>query len=83
MTAETMKLDPTAVFTLQPQVALRDALSGIGVPSKWLQNEDVVSAQIAQQQQQQAAAQQIAMINSGAQTAQEVGKASQAIEGMA
>ncbi len=80
LTAQTMQLDPNAGVILNAPVALRDALEGLGVSTEWLYDEDVSEAMIQQRQQQQQAAQQMAMIQGGAQTAQEVGKAGKELE---
>lgn len=40
--AEALALDQTAVALIDAKVALRDALSGIGVPAKWIRSETTV-----------------------------------------
>lgn len=57
--AEAVALDPATAATIDARVALREALSGIGVPAKWMRTEEQVEAhakQVAEQQQQQAEA---------------------------
>ncbi len=55
-----ISLDPSCALVPRAEVALRDALNGIGVPSTWLNSEQHVeegkAAQAAQAQQQQALA---------------------------
>lgn len=55
--AQAVALDQTMANVPKAEVALRDALNGIGVPAKWLNDEATVKeridAQRAQQQQQQ------------------------------
>lgn len=55
--AQAINLDPSAIALPDSKTALRDALSGIGVPAKWINNETTVKqiqqAQKAAQQNQQ------------------------------
>lgn len=58
--AGAIALDPSCAYVPRADVALRDALHGIGVPSKWLNSEETVNQakerQAAQQKQQAALA---------------------------
>jgi hypothetical protein len=78
--AEAAALDPAAIHILDVKTALRDTLNGIGIPAKWLKDENVVD-QIEMQEKQQAQAQQmIAALGQGAQVAEQVGKAGIAVQ---
>jgi hypothetical protein len=37
--ASAISLDPTCAYVPKAEVALRDALTGIGVPAKWMNSE--------------------------------------------
>ena len=50
--AEAVALDQSATFTLDFGIALRDALSGIGVPEKWIRTEDEVKQAVNIRNQQ-------------------------------
>jgi hypothetical protein len=55
------ELDPASRATVDARVALREALEGIGVPAKWMRDEEAVEAhaeQLSKQQQEQEAANQ-------------------------
>jgi hypothetical protein len=76
LTMATMQLDPGASSNLDAGTALRDALEGIGVPQRWIRDEQQ-AAQIADAMAQQQAKQ--AQI----QQAQAAGDAGQALGGAA
>jgi len=76
LTMATMQLDPGASSNLDVGIALRDALEGIGVPQRWIRDEQQ-AAQIADAMAQQQAKQ--AQI----QQAQAAGEAGQALGGAA
>lgn len=80
LTAETMQLDPNVGVMLNAPVALRDALNGVGTPSKWLRGEEETDALVAERQKQQQAVQQMQMAAGAGQAVQELGKAGEAIE---
>lgn len=70
-----MAIDPSVVATLDMRIGVRDALEGVGVPARWMRDEEAVEAQaqaVQQQQQQQA---QLAMAQQGADLAATAGKA--------
>lgn len=70
-----MSLDPSVAFIPKAEVALRDALKGIGVPSKWLNNEAFVADAKQKQQDQQAAAQRLAAMEQGSNVVKNLGQA--------
>lgn len=72
--------DPSVMGILDAHEAVRDTIDGIGAPRKWFRTREEVDAQ-----QEQAAAQEEAMgmmtaLNAGAQTAEQLGKAGQALQ---
>jgi hypothetical protein len=69
------EIDPSVVATIDMRVSVRDALEGIGVPARWMRDEEAVEAQAQATQQQQQMAQQMAMAQQGADIAQTAGKA--------
>lgn len=72
-------IDPNAPAILDSTVALRDALTGVGIPQKWLRSEQEVEASNQAMQQRQQVAQTAGAIGQGAQVAEQVGKAGQAL----
>ncbi len=69
------EIDPSVVATIDMRVSVRDALEGIGVPARWMRDEEAVEAQAQAVQQQQQQAQQMAMAQQGADLAATAGKA--------
>jgi hypothetical protein len=67
-------LDPTSVYVPNVEVALRDALLGVGVPARWLNSEVDVAKQKENQQAQQAAQQKLAAMESASTTAKNIGQ---------
>ena len=83
MLREAAEIDPTTTVHLDPHVAVRDVLSGIGTPGKWMVEEDDAAQQIQAQREQaqlQAAAQ---AAGQGAAVTQQIGEAAQALQGAA
>lgn len=72
---EAAEIDPASVATVDARVALRDALSGIGIDAKWMRSEEAVEAQAQKMQQQQEAQQALAVAQQGADVAETAGKA--------
>jgi hypothetical protein len=64
---------------LDAQVALREALIGIGVPALWVRSEDEVAQRAQARQQQQNVQQTLANVQQGAEAAKALGEASQAM----
>lgn len=67
--AEAVALDPAVAYVPDVMVALRDALSGIGVPAKWQRTESDVESLVRHAQQQQAAEGLLARMQAGSQAA--------------
>ena len=75
MLASAMEVDPEAALTIDFEETLRDVLSGIGVPEKWMASPEAVEAakqKIAQQAEAQA---MMAQVGQGAEAAQKLGSA--------
>jgi hypothetical protein len=72
--AQAISLDPSTSFLPKTEVALRDALHGIGVPSKWLNDEATVQESKDRQAQQQAQQAQLANIAQAASAAKDLGQ---------
>jgi len=75
--AEALAVDPTAIHLPDTATAMRDALTGIGVPATWINSKEVVEESVAQQKQDEQQAQQLSLMQQGADVANTVGEASQ------
>jgi hypothetical protein len=76
---EACELDPGMAFTLDVNVALRDAIRGRGAPAIWLKDEALAAEEAAEAEQQRKALEAAAVIQQGAVTAEQVGNAGAAI----
>jgi hypothetical protein len=72
---EAAELDPSSNAVVDARLALREALSGIGVPAKWMRSEEDVEAYAAQQAEQQKAQEALALAQQGADVAATASKA--------
>lgn len=80
MVAISAQLDPSVANNIDVQTAFRDVLTAIGVPSKWVRDEEQVAA-IQEEQQAAAQAQQAMMAAAqGAQAIEMMGKAGKAVK---
>lgn len=68
-------LDPSCASVPKAEVALRDALTGIGVPATWMNTEEFVKEAKAQQQQGQQAQQALAAMEQGSNVVKNIGQA--------
>lgn len=75
--AEAQPLDPAASSMVDAKIALRDALTAIRVPAKWIRSEREVEDHAAMIEEQRAAAAQAAQLEQGADTAAAAGKAAE------
>jgi len=74
--------DPSVTKILDAQEATRDTIDGIGAPRKWFRPREEVDA-MAQAEQQAAQMQSImGAVQQGAETAQALGDAGQALQGI-
>ena len=79
MLATAAQMDPAATVQVDTNIALRDALEGIGVPAKWMRTEEAAE-QLAKQMQQAKQAEKMAQdIAETAQVGEQAGKAGVAI----
>lgn len=77
--ADTLALDPTADANIDVTTAFRDTLMSIGIPAKWVRSEDEAAKVIADREEQAQAQQLIQAMGQGAEVAQKIGDASQAL----
>jgi hypothetical protein len=73
--AGAIAIDPSTAFVQKAEVALRDALNGIGTPARWLNSESFVKEAKAAQAQQQEKAQTLAAMQQGSEVAKNLGQA--------
>lgn len=81
--AEAVELDPASAAIVDARIALREALSGIGIPAKWMRDEETVEAHAKQMANQQQTQQQAAAVQQAAETGEQLGKAGQALNAAA
>jgi hypothetical protein len=72
--AGAIALDPSCAFVPKAEVALRDALSGIGVPSKWLNSEESVQQSKDAAAAKQRAQEMLATMEQGSVVAKNLGQ---------
>jgi hypothetical protein len=75
-------LDPSCGFVPKAEVALRDALTGIGVPSTWLNTEGYVADAKANKAAQDQQAAQLASLTQGSEIAKNIGQSGLAQQAM-
>jgi hypothetical protein len=76
---EMAPLDPLAPRMLDARVALRDALHGIQVSETWLVDEEGMEEIVEEEEAKAAAAQAMQVASAGAQVAEQIGTAGQAM----
>jgi hypothetical protein len=69
-----VSLDPSCATVPKAETALRDALTGIGVPASWMNSEQYVQEAKKAQQQQQAQQQQLAALEQGSNVVKNLGQ---------
>lgn len=79
MIAQAAEIEPGAVEIMDFTTTLRDVLSGIGAPAKWLRSPDAVKAAADAKAEQQQTAQLLASMQQGADVAATLGQASQSL----
>jgi hypothetical protein len=72
--AGAIALDPTVAYLPKAEVALRDALTGIGVPATWLRSESEVQQKKDQTEAQARAAQALQAMEQGSVVAKNLGQ---------
>lgn len=78
--AEAAAVDPSAANIMNFKETLRDVLSGVGTPAKWLHSPEEVAAKEDQEAAAQEQAQLLASMQQGADVAETLGRASQSFE---
>lgn len=73
------QIAPTALAEVDFNVMLRDALQGAGAPATWIKSDEQLATDRAQAMQEQQMQKLAAMVGHGAQVAEQVGKAGQAL----
>jgi len=74
LVGQAISLDPSAGFVVKGEIALRDALLGIGAPAKWLNTEAQVTEFKQKQQDQAASAAKLAAIEQASNAAKNFGQ---------
>lgn len=82
MLAQVAEIDPGSIAMMDSRVALRDVLNGIGVPAKWIRDEEAMQQIDFENSQRQQSQELLAAMNQGATVAQNIGNAGQALQGM-
>ena len=75
---EAAQIDPKSAAVFDVHKALRDALTGAGVPAKWLRDEDEVEAMAAAAEAQEKLARVAALAEQGGKAGKEIAQAEQA-----
>jgi hypothetical protein len=75
------QIDPNVAAELNVSDALRDALTGVGVPATWLRDPEQVAAIVQAKQQQDAAALRTQQIQNAGNAAESLGNAVKSFQG--
>ncbi len=78
---QAVQLDPNVAAELDVGAALRDALTGIGVPATWQRDPDEVAQIVQQKQMEQQAALRTQQIANAGQAAESLGNAVKSFQG--
>lgn len=78
--AQAAELDPSTTAMLDAPTALRAALTGIGVPTKWTRDEKTMEAITKAHEEKTAQAEMMATVQQGASAAKEAGGAAEVIQ---
>lgn len=79
LTTTAAGVDPSATQHVDFTTALRDTLTSIGMPAKWLRSEDEVKRRVEEDEAREQAAQTVEDVMAASTAAEQVGKAAQAI----
>lgn len=79
MLAQAAEIDPSAMQIMDFKTTLRDVLTGIGAPAKWLRSPEAVEAAAAADAEKQQASALLATMQQGADVAATLGQASQSL----
>lgn len=78
--AQALELDPGAASMIDARTALRDVLTGIGIPAAWTRDDKAMAEIEAAAQKQQQAAAMLAEVQQTAQAAEQVGRAGESLK---
>jgi hypothetical protein len=78
--AAAAQVDPASADVIDAPSALRDALYGIGVPTKWTKSPDAVAQIVQQRQKKQAIAEAIQAAHGAGAAAEQIGTGAQALQ---
>lgn len=76
-------LDPSCAFLPKTEVALRDALTGVGIPSTWVNTEAYVQDKKADQAAQAAVRQKLAAMEQASNAVKNIGQSGMVPQGVA
>jgi len=79
--AEAADLDQASLYMLDMRSALRDSLTGIGVPADWMNSKEDVDQMLAERNEQDAQTEELARMQQSADVANTIGDASQKLAG--
>jgi hypothetical protein len=79
---EAMDVDRGSAYLMDTRIALRQALEGIGIPSRWVRPEDEVEELVEDEAEAEAQQAQLEAAVQSSQAAKNIGDASQAMEGV-
>lgn len=79
LTAAAAQIDPTAVDIVDAPSALRDAIAGIGAPTKWTKSPEMVAQIAAARAKKQQVAEAINAAHGAGAAAEQVGQGAQAL----
>jgi hypothetical protein len=78
--AQVAEVEPAAGVQLDIVTAFRDVLLSIGIPAKWVRSEETVKQMVAAQEQENQAMTLLQGLGAGADVAQKIGDAGQALQ---
>jgi hypothetical protein len=80
--AEAMDIDRGAAYMMDTRTALREALTGIGIPAKWVNTEEDVDEMVEDQAEAESEQARLENMVMASQAAKNIGDTSEAMEGI-
>jgi hypothetical protein len=80
MVASAMEIDQSTIYLMDARKGLRDALDGIGVPSKWMNSKDDVDGMVESANQEIEEQKQLENQLQGSEVAKNISQAGQSLE---
>jgi hypothetical protein len=77
--AEAIDIDQNAIYLMDTSVALRDALTGVGVPAKWVNSQTTVQEMQAERAAEEQAATDLDRMQQGADVAHTISQAKEVL----